>query len=178
MKRTALWILPLLILLVRVACLAQSTNAGDIRGTVTDPSGALVPGVTVTVINVDTGEIKNFVTNESGIYDSDSIVTGNYTVTFAKDGFEKLVRGPVTVQVGFMTVNGELKVGSSTESVTVEADAPLLQTETSEQSTTLTAKTMVELPQVTQDWENFMILLPGATGATNSPQGTSSPGQL
>ena len=177
MKRTALWILPLLILLVRVACLAQSTNAGDIRGTVTDPSGALIPGVTVTVTNVDTGVIKTFVTNDAGLYDSDSIVTGNYTVTFAKDGFQKLVRGPVTVQVGFMTLNGELKVGSMSESVTVEADVPLLQTETSEQSTTLTAKSMVALPQVSQDWENFTILLPGATGATGSSQGTSNPGQ-
>jgi hypothetical protein len=178
MKRTALWwILPVLIVLLRVACLAQSTNAGDVRGTVTDPSGALIPGVTVTVTNVDTGVIKTFVTNDSGIYDSDSIVTGNYTVTFTKDGFQKLVRGPVTVQVGFMTVNGELKIGSMTESVTVEADAPLLQTETSEQSTTFTSKSMVALPQVTQDWENFMILLPGATGATGSAQGTANPMQ-
>ena len=178
MKRTALWILPLLVVFASIACLAQSTNAGDIRGSVTDASGALIAGVTVTVTNINTGVTKTFVTNDSGIYDTDSIVTGEYTVTFGREGFQKLVRGPVTVQVGFTTVNGELKVGSSSESVTVEADVTLLQTETSEQSTTFTSKSMVALPQVTQDWENFTILLPGATGATGSSQGTANPGQV
>ncbi|HMC27235.1 MAG TPA: carboxypeptidase-like regulatory domain-containing protein, partial [Verrucomicrobiae bacterium] len=75
MKRTALWILPLLVVFASTACLAQSTNAGDIRGSVTDASGALIPGVSVTVTNVNTGVTKTFVTNDSGIYDTDSIVT-------------------------------------------------------------------------------------------------------
>jgi len=178
MKRMALWILPLSLVLASITGFAQSTNAGDIRGTVTDASGALIPGVAVTVTNVDTGVTKTLVTNDSGLYDTDSIVTGNYTLTFSKEGFQKLVRGPITVQVGFMTVNGELKIGSTAESVTVEADVPLLQTETSEQSTTFTSKSMVALPQVTQTWENFTILLPGATGATGSSQGTANPGQV
>jgi Carboxypeptidase regulatory-like domain len=182
MKRMAFWILPLLVF-SSIASFAQSTNAGDIRGTVTDPSGALVPGVTVSVTNVDTGVRKVFVTNQSGIYDSDSIVTGNYTVEFTKEGFQKLVRGPITLQIGFTTVNGELTVGSSVETVTVEADVPLLQTETSEQSTTFTSKSMVALPQVTQDWQNFTILLPGAAGCADlnngqCSQGTSNPGQV
>ncbi len=159
-------------------CFGQSTNAGDIRGTVTDSSGALIPGVAVTVMNVDTGVSKVFTTNQSGLYDTDSIVTGPYTVSFIKDGFEKLVRGPITLQVGFTTVNGELKVGAATQTIEVTTDVPLLQTETSEQSTTFDAKSMALLPQVTQDWENFTILLPGATGAVSSVQGSSNPGQL
>src|SRR3954467_13819212 len=105
MKKVVLWVLPLALFFVGLACLAQSTNAGDIRGTVTDSSGALVPDVKVTVTNVATGVSKMFTTNQSGLFDTDSIVTGNYTVTFAKDGFTKVVRGPVTVQVGFTTVN-------------------------------------------------------------------------
>ena len=98
------WVLPLFLIFASGACFAQSTNSGDIRGTVTDPSGALIPGVTVTVVNVDTGVSKSFTTNQSGLYDTDSIVTGQYTVTFVKDGFEKLVRGPVTLQIGFTAV--------------------------------------------------------------------------
>ncbi|HEV2397184.1 MAG TPA: TonB-dependent receptor [Candidatus Sulfotelmatobacter sp.] len=183
MKRMPLWILPLFLVFASVTGFAQSTNAGDIRGTVTDASGALIPGVTVTVVNVDTGVTKTITTNASGVYDTDSIIIGNYTVTFSKDGFQKLVRGPITLPLGFTTVNGELKVGSSTEEVTVTSDVPLLQTETSDQSTTFTAKSMVELPQVTQDWENFTILLPGASGCANlnngsCSQGTSNPGQV
>ena len=174
-------VLPLLLIFGSGAGFAQSTNSGDIRGTVTDASGALIPGVTVTVVNVDTGVSKSFTTNESGLYDTASIVTGPYTVTFTKGGFEKLVRGPVTVEVGFTTVNGQLQVGAETQEVTVSADVPLLKTETSEQSTTLEAKSMEQLPQVAGgsgvSWENFMILLPGATGTPNGSQGSSNPGQ-
>src|SRR5215469_4332864 len=181
MKRTALWVLPLLLVFGNFTCLAQSTGSGDIRGSVTDSTGALVPGVTVTVTNINTGVSKRFVTNDAGLYDTNSIVNGSYTVTFTKDGFDKLVRGPISLEVGSTTVNGELKVGSLIETMTVEADVPLLKTETSEQSTTLESKSMQELPQVAGgsgvSWENFMILLPGATGTPGGSQGSSNPGQ-
>ena len=181
MKRIMSWSIPLVLMFGSLACLAQSTNSGDIRGTVTDTSGALIPGVTVTVVNVDTGVTHAFTTNDAGLYDTNSIVAGSYTVTFSKDGFGKLVRGPVSVQVGFTTVNGEMKVGAMTQEVTVSADVALLKTETSEQSTTMEAKSMSQLPQVAGgsgvSWENFMILLPGATGNADSSQGSSNPGQ-
>jgi len=176
------WVLPLLLILGSGVCIAQSTNAGDIRGTVTDSTGALIPDVAVTVLNVDTGVSKDYPTNQDGLYDTSSIVTGSYKVTFTKEGFEKLVRGPITLQVGFTTVNGELKVGAATQTVEVTTDVPLLKTETSEQSTTLEAKSMEQLPQVAGaagvSWENFMILLPGATGTPNGSQGSSNPGQV
>src|SRR5713226_2728543 len=182
MLKVRRWVLPLLLILGSGACFGQSTNSGDIRGTVTDASGALIPGVTVTVVNVDTGVSKTYTTNQAGLYDTDSIVTGRYTITFTKEGFEKFVRGPVTLQVGFTTVNGELKVGATTQTIEVTTDVALLQTETSEQSTTFESKSLVELPQVTQDWENFTILLPGASGCSNNndgacSQGTNNPGQ-
>ncbi len=179
MKNALKWTLSLLLLAGagRGINLAQSVNSGDIRGTVTDPSGALMPGVTVTVLNVDTGVSKDFVTNQDGLYDTSSIVTGNYRVTFTDPGFETLIRGPVTVQVGFITVNALLKVGAASQQVTVSADVPLLQTESGEQSTTLESKSMSQLPQVSEDWENFMILLPGASGTVGGSQGSSNPGQ-
>jgi len=114
---------------------------------------------------------------KDGIYDTSSIVVGSYKVTFTAPGFETLVRGPITLEVGNTTVNGELKVGSANQEVTVSADIPLLQTESGEQSTTLDSKSMSQLPQVTQDWENFMILLPGASGTVGGSQGSSNPGQ-
>jgi hypothetical protein len=170
-------VLPILLVIGSGACWAQSTNSGDIRGTVTDATGALIPQATVTVLNVDTGISKDFPTNQDGLYDTSSIVTGSYKLTFTKDGFEKLVRGPITLEVGFTTVNAQLQVGSAAQTVEVTADVPLLKTETSEQSTTLEARSMSQLPQVTQDWENFMILLPGASGTVGSNQGSSNPGQ-
>jgi hypothetical protein len=160
---------------------AQSTNAGDIRGTVTDTTGALIPGVAVTVLNVETGVSKDFVTNHDGLYDTSSIVTGRYEITFIKDGFNKLVRGPVTVQVGFTAVNAQLKVGSTTQEVVVTSNVPLLKSESGEQSTTLEAKSMAQLPNVGTDWQNFTILLPGTSGtpsgqAVGNP--ASNPGQF
>lgn len=157
---------------------AQSINSGDIRGTVTDQTGAVIPGATITVLNVDTGVSNEFTTNGAGIYDTNSIVPGHYTVTFSHAGFETLVRGPINLEVGFSTINAQLKVGSTQQQVTVTSDVPLLSTESGEQSTTLDAKAMDELPQVTQDWENFVILLPGATGTPGSSAGSSNPGQV
>jgi hypothetical protein len=172
-----LWVSALVLVFGSGACFGQSTNSGDIRGTVTDPTGALIPGVTVTVLNVDTGVSKDYPTNQDGLYDTSSIVTGSYQLTFAKEGFEELVRGPISLEVGFTTVNAQLLVGSTKQQVTVTTDVALLQTETSEQSTTLDSKSMSQLPQVTQDWENFMILIPGASGTVGGNQGSSNPGQ-
>lgn len=161
---------------------AQSTNSGDIRGTVTDSTGALLPDVTVTVVNNDTGITKVLTTNRDGLYDTSSIVAGNYRVTFEKSGFSKFERSSISLEVGISTVNASLKVGSTSDQVVVETDIPLLSTESGEQSTTLEAKTMAQLPQVTQDWENFVILLPGVAGAATAQQGSgtssANPGQV
>jgi len=175
MRKTMQWILPLLLVIFGSgAGYAQSINSGDIRGTVTDPSGALIPGVLVTVMNTDTGVSKDFTTNSDGLYDTNSLVPGPYTVTFTKDGFEQLVRGPITLEVGFTTVNAQLKVGSTTQQVTVTTDIPLLTTETGDQTQVLSDKVMGELPQVGTDWENFMFLLPGATNTLGSGVGSIS----
>ena len=118
-----------LLLCVAQVGLAQNTNSSDIRGTATDPSGAVLPGVNVTVTNVDTGVVRDFVTNSDGLYDTNSILPGSYTITFSKDGFQKLVVGPITLQIGLATVNGDLKIGSSSQVVEVKSDAPILKTE-------------------------------------------------
>ncbi len=163
---------------------AQATNAGDIRGTVTDTSGALIPDVTVTVLNVETGVSKDFTTNHDGVYDTASIVAGRYQVTFTKPGFGKYTRGPITVDVGLTTVNAPLKIGDTSEEVTVTNDVPLLHTEDGQVSATLEAKDMAQLPNVGgstgPDWQNFMILLPGASGTYSSGSNQASqsnPGQ-
>ncbi len=81
------------------AVFAQTMNAGDIRGIVTDTTGAAVPGVTVSVVNKNTGVQKDLITNQDGLYDTSSIVAGSYEITFSKTGFSKLVRSNITVEV-------------------------------------------------------------------------------
>ncbi len=158
---------------------SQSTNSGDIRGTVTDPTGAVVPEVTVTVTNVNTGVSHDYITNDAGLYDTASILPGNYTVTFTKEGFQKLVREHITLQVGIITVDGPLKIGATSQQVVVEANIPLLKTESAEQSVTIDAATMANLPQVStngQNWGGFAQLLPGASGAPGMPTASGMSG--
>lgn len=155
----------LLLLTMSSICLhAQNTNSGDIRGTVTDKSGAVVPGVAVTIYDVDKNVTRNYMTNGAGLYETGPIVPDHYTLTFKMDGFETYVRGPITILVGESTVNAQLNIGATLQQVVVNADIPLLQSESGSQSTTLTAKTMAQLPQIGANWTNFIVLLPGASG--------------
>jgi hypothetical protein len=155
--------------------LAQSTNSGDVRGTVMDSSGAAVAGATVTLTNIDTGESKDFITNASGIYDTVSTRPGNYNLTFKKEGFKEVTRGPIAVEVSIITEDATLQIGQVSEVMHIEGNgAPLLETETAEQGTIFEAKTINELPQIGagitgNDWANFNILLPGAAGSPTAP---------
>jgi len=153
------------LVLISAVGFGQNTNSVEIRGTITDPSGAAVPDVSVTIVNTDTGVSKVLSTNAAGIYDAVSVLPGHYQITFAKQGFEKLVRSGIDLTVGTATVDGQLTVGATRTEIQVTAEAPLLQTENGEQSTTLDAQTMQVLPNVNQSWANFTKLLPGAAGS-------------
>ena len=159
------------VILSGAVAFAQNTNSGDIRGTVTDTTGAVIPGVTVTVKDIDKGVTHTYTTDGSGVYDTGSIVPDHYLITFTKDGFEKYVRGPITLQVAVVGVNAEMKVGASTQEVVVNTDVPLLQTETGSQSQTLESKQLLNLPQVGADWQNFITLLPGASSTVFNNRG-------
>jgi len=176
MKSFIRCILVFSLLLVTVTFLmAQSRNTGEVRGLVTDSSGAALPGATVTLTNIETGEVKTFVTNGQGLYDTVSTPTGTYNIAFTANGFKRLVQGPVLVQVNVITENAALEIGQATETVNVTAEgAPLLETETSKQGAILEAKTIGELPQIGagitgNDWANFNIFLPGASSAPSQP---------
>jgi hypothetical protein len=136
----------------------------------------VVPGVTVTVTNIDTGVVTAFVTNSDGLYDTNSILPGTYTVSFSKEGFQKLVRGPFPLQVGLVTVNGELKAGSIHEVVEVKSDAPLLKTEDAQVDTTFSTAQLTYLPSKdpANGWESLLQMLPGAT---TTPQGGNGGGK-
>src|SRR5215469_15415999 len=155
--------------------LAQNTNSSDIRGTVSDSTGAVVPGVIVTVTNSDTGVVSTFVTNSDGLYDTNSILPGNYTVSFSKEGFQRLVRGPFLLQVGLVTVNGELKAGSIHEVVDVKSEAPLLKTEDATVATTFSTEQLTYLPSKDpgNGWQSVLMQLPGAT---STPMGGNGGG--
>ena len=158
---------------------AQNSNSGDIRGTVTDSSGAVVPGVSVTVANNDTGVINKYVTNGSGLYDTNSIIPGNYTLTFTRQGFETFKRGPLPLQVGFFTVDVALSVGSATQEVVVSSDVALLKTENAQVSTTLNEEQLDNLPNIdpVAGYTYLLKMLPGSasTPAMGNGRGAEEP---
>src|ERR1700681_365621 len=158
----------MLVLCMASLTYAQNTNAGDIRGTVADATGAVIPGVAVTLLNTEAGVSTQLVTSEAGLYDAVSILPGKYRITFSKDGFEKLVRDGITLKVGALTVDATLSVGTTQQEILVTAEATLLKTETGEQSTTFTDEALHSLPNVGQDWSTYTRLLPGANGSGTS----------
>jgi hypothetical protein len=140
---------------------AQNANTGEIRGTVTDSSGAVIPDVQVTITNVGTGVSTMVKTNSTGVYDVPTLLPGAYSVEFSKPGFSTFVRKGVTLGVQVIGVDAQLKVGAVSQEVTVTAATPLVQTETSESSTTLPAETITTLPNVGLTWYNYQANLPG-----------------
>ncbi len=155
---------------------AQSTMSGDLTGTVTDPTGAVIPGVKVTVKDVNKDVTHTYMTNNSGVYDTGSIVPDDYLITFSKKGFSTLQRGPITLKVGTTTLNATLKVGAATQKITVTTNVPLLNTSNGSATDTLSAKTMQKLPQTgNADWENFIWLQPGAAGTPENASTANTP---
>jgi len=86
---------------------AQNTNSGDLRGTVTDTTGAVIPGVSVEVKDVDKSVVKTYVTDGAGLYDTGSITPDHYLLTFTKSGFGTFVRGPITLDVSIQTIDAQ-----------------------------------------------------------------------
>jgi outer membrane receptor protein involved in Fe transport len=140
----------------------QNANTGEIKGTAMDSSGAVVSGVTVTITNVQTGVNTVVTTNADGIYDVPAVPIGLYKVSFSKTGFRNFVRDGITLEIQTIEVNGTLQVGSTTEQVVVTEDAPLVETETSDQHVNISAEAVSAAPIVGTDWRAELIqLIPG-----------------
>jgi len=145
---------------------AQNANTGEIRGTVQDSTGAVVEGVKVTITNTDTGVSTVLTTNSTGYFDAPSVPTGPYTVTFAKARFKEFVRKGITLQLQTIAVDATLQVGNVAEEVTIIGEAPLLQTETSDQQVEFNTKEVLDAPIVGGVWFSELTkALPGVGGS-------------
>lgn len=136
--------------LVLLALCATTSAAQEFRGTVTgrvtDSSGLVVPGATVTVVNAATGVATTATTNEAGSFTVPYLTPGPYTVTFELSGFRKAVRS-VEVRVGDrLEVDETLQPGAMAETVSVTAQVPLLETTTGSAGQVMDEKTISSLP--------------------------------
>ena len=110
-------------------CSAQDASSGQIVGNLSDPSGAMVPNVQVTVKNNDTGQTTTVPANSLGHFVAPLLPPGNYSVSVSATGFVPVVKGPIVVPAGTSTtVNVQLTIGTTQQAITVEAGAEILQT--------------------------------------------------
>lgn len=154
---------------------------GSVVGTITDQSGAALPGVKVTVTNVGTNEERSATTSSVGDYQILNLVPGSYKLTADKDGFGRLVREGVTVRVqAELRVDAALSVGATTQSVEVSAQVAALETENAAVSTVVESQTVEGLSLNGRNVMNLIGLsnavVPGsgALGATSSNQNGGS----
>ena len=134
-----------------------------IVGTVTDPSGSVVPNVAVTITNVDTGETRSSVTNDTGQYVSPGLPIGHYNVSAKATGFGRREEWDRPERNDRTRVDFVLKVGETQENVTVEANAVQVQTDSGEVSTVITGQQITQLATNGRSVYTLFALTPGAS---------------
>jgi Carboxypeptidase regulatory-like domain/TonB-dependent Receptor Plug Domain/TonB dependent receptor len=141
---------------------AQNANTGELKGAVTDSSGAVVPGTAVSIKNVQTGLVTQTKTNQDGLYDVPFLAPGNYTIMFSKQGFRDFIRQGVGLQIETLQINGTLQIGVATQEVVVNSAGPLVETETTEQHADIGTQMIETAPIVGTDWRAELTqLIPG-----------------
>ena len=157
--------------LIVTGCLAFSQETRSMLfGRVLDPQSSAIVGATVVVRNADTGVALSFKTNDTGYYEANLLLPGAYELTAESAGFKKLLRKGVTLPVSSrLEVNLTLEIGGVTETVSVTADAPLLETNAVSSGRVIDNKSLMELPVMGNSAMLLVKLAPGIqTGGVNN----------
>ena len=155
------------LLLTASSAFAQRTTA-SIRGTVTDQSGAVVPGATVTVTGADTGLTQTTVTNTDGVYSFPELPVGTYKVEVSLTGFKSAVQQGIALNVADVrTVDVPLQAGAMSETVTVEAAPLAVQTVGGEVAGLVTGEQVRELPLNGRNFLQLTTLMPGVSAGND-----------
>ncbi len=165
-------------LIMAVPCAAQVVNA-TLTGTVTDPSGASVPKASVTATEKSTGIARSTVTNTAGDYNIPYLDPGTYRLDIVAPGFKKYTRDNLTLEVSTIgRADAALSPGEMTETVTITAEAALLQTDSAEVARNFETRSVSELPLINRDFQQLAglaagVSLPAQTGSSlEDAQGT------
>lgn len=174
--RSRLWLV-FLVLACASAISWSQVDRGSITGIVADSTGAVVPGVQVTVTAIETGvSYHSDASNEQGVYRVLNLPIGKYTLVFARDGFKTYTRSGVSVAMSQnVTLNATLEVGNRVDSVTVTSDASMLDTEDALMASTATSAVLTDLPMTAdngRDIRNFgRLFVPTFSTVTGTQNG-------
>ena len=157
----SLFLFALTVFLAASFSFGQTLNA-SLSGTVTDSSGAVIPGASVIVTNTATGIATKTTSDAAGNYTFPSLPAGNYDLTFQKEGFTETVQHGVILQVDqHATLNSTLNVGSVSQQVEVVSQVPIVSTETATVGTVIDTRQVVDLPLNLREFGSLATLVPG-----------------
>jgi len=135
---------------------------GRILGVVTDQSGGVVSGATVTVIDTERGSTRVLTTDDAGAYNAPSLVAGNYTVRVEAKGFKRIERQGILIEIGHeVRIDLTVQPGEQNQTVTVTESVPLVETTNATQGGTLENADIIDLPLNGRDYQNLLGLRPG-----------------
>lgn len=150
------------------ALFAQIGSEGTITGNVTDPTGAPIPAATVTVRNVDTNDTRSVKTGSTGVFSITSLPVGTYNLKVTAAGFQTLEVQDIKLDVNATRrVDAHMTIGQLAETVSVEASAPLLNTENAISGQVIESKRVTELPLNGRNFQQLQLLTPGSVSTTN-----------
>jgi hypothetical protein len=158
----------LVLLLAAFALSATAqTNKATLTGTVSDQNGGTVAGASVTITNIETNAERTVTTNDSGGYEAPLLDPGNYRVTATAPSFKKTINDNITLQTGARQgLDITLTAGDVGAEVTVTADAPLVQSESSDRGSVVTGREVTELPLSGRNFTQLATLTPGVSRVT------------
>jgi hypothetical protein len=143
---------------------AQGTDLGTIRGTVTDSTGAAIRSAQVEITDLGTHTARQATTNERGEYHVPALPSGHYRVVVRASGFgESVVNGIVLNGSDAVSADAMMQVATSTTSVEVTSDAPIINTQDQSLSQTLDSKSVIEIPRDSRDVYSFLYINPNIT---------------
>ena len=159
-------VLALVVLLAGVVSLQGQETRGMIFGRVYDPQGGAVVGAEVLITNVDTNIVQRTTTNQTGYYEIPYLLPGNYQVTAELAGFKRFIRSGIVLSVSSRAeVDVKLELGAVAESISVTADAPLLETSSASSGRVVDNRLVMDLPV----FGNSAILIAKLTPGIQTP---------
>ncbi len=172
MKRINIWfLLSLCVVLLLLAPVYAQKITGTISGVVTDPSGAVVAGATVTITNTETGLVRSTTTSTSGEYSAPDLPPGTYRVVVTQANFKESVTEKVELHVSSLEiVNAQLQVGKTNEQVTVEANTIQVQTDEASLGEVVEGQQVRNLPLNSRNFVELTQLAPGVSAANQFDQ--------
>jgi outer membrane receptor protein involved in Fe transport len=148
---------------------AQAHPGGTIQGTVTDESGAVLPAVAVSIRNLKTGVLRETQSDSRGLFRAPLLPVGLYEISASLQGFATLKRSNIELNIGqVIDLTLPLKVAAAEETVTVEAETPLIETDRSQQSSTVNERAVSNLPVNGRNFIDFVLTTPGVTRDTRA----------